>query len=72
MTTDAFARAVDALGGKDAFIEAAGISPRTFQNWKRDGVPDTRWPEIAALTAGAVSVIDLAKQRAAVLTQGAG
>jgi hypothetical protein len=27
MSTDAFSRAVDALGGKDAFIEAAGISP---------------------------------------------
>ena len=71
MSTDAFSRAVDALGGKDAFIEAAGISPRTYQNWKKEGVPDTRWPEIAALTEGRVSVSDLANQRAAILAQAA-
>jgi DNA-binding transcriptional regulator YdaS (Cro superfamily) len=68
MSTDALSRAVDAVGGRDAFLAAVNISLRTYASWRRDGVPDTRWAAVAEATGGAVSCGDLALDRAARLS----
>lgn len=64
MGSDAFHRAVDLLGGRDAFLAALGISLRTYATWKRDGVPDTRWRAVAQATGGRVTERELAAHRA--------
>jgi hypothetical protein len=63
----ALSRAVSAAGGAAAFLSAASISLRTLASWRRDGVPDTRWRDVVRASNGAVSVEDLAMDRAASL-----
>lgn len=58
------ARAIAALGGPAGFRAALDISPRTLASWRKMGVPDTRWGEIARATAGAVTAAELASERA--------
>ena len=57
--------AIEAAGGAVPFRAAVGISPRTLSAWRKGGVPDVRWHEVAAASRGAVSVQDLALERAA-------
>lgn len=57
-------KAIDAVGGSAAFIKALEISPRTLANWRKEGVPDTRWPAVSAATDGKVTSRDLALERA--------
>ena len=56
--------AIDACGGPTPFREKVGISLRTLASWRKDGVPDVRWPEVAGASAGKVTVQDLALHRA--------
>ena len=71
MSTDALSKAVDAAGGRDAFLRAVDISLRTYASWRRDGVPDTRWSAVAAASRGKVTADDLALDRAARLAPNA-
>ena len=65
MVHSALAVAIDAAGGPAPFRAAVGISTRTLATWRKEGVPDTRWQAVARASAGAVSVSDLALERAA-------
>jgi hypothetical protein len=56
--------AIDACGGSTLFRERVGISLRTLASWRKEGVPDVRWPEVAAASGGSVTVQDLALERA--------
>lgn len=56
---------IDAVGGSSAFIKALEISPRTLANWRKEGVPDTRWHAVAALAPEVCKATDLALERAA-------
>ena len=63
MHTSPLARAIEAAGGPAEFTKAVGISPRTLASWKKEGVPDTRWREVATASRGAVSPEQLAMER---------
>lgn len=56
--------AIAAAGGPASFREEVGISVRTLASWRKHGVPDVRWTEVAAASKGAVTVQDLALDRA--------
>jgi hypothetical protein len=56
--------AIAAAGGPAPFREEVGISVRTLASWRKHGVPDVRWAEVAAASRGAVAVQDLALDRA--------
>jgi hypothetical protein len=62
MTASPLARAVAAAGGPAAFMAAVGISPRTLATWRKEGVPDTRWRDVAA--CGGATPDELALERA--------
>lgn len=64
---NALDRAIAALGGAQAFCLALAISPRTLANWRKTGVPDTRWSDVAAAAGGAVTAAALAQERAVAL-----
>ncbi|WP_265886662.1 YdaS family helix-turn-helix protein [Roseomonas mucosa] len=64
MPSSPLSRAIAAAGGQEAFLAAVAISRRTLAEWKRDGVPDTRWAAVEAATSGLVSAEDLAADRA--------
>lgn len=64
MDASPLARAVAAVGGSAHFIRAVGISPRTLASWRASGVPDTRWREVAQASLGAVTMQELAIERA--------
>jgi DNA-binding transcriptional regulator YdaS (Cro superfamily) len=57
--------AIEAVGGSAAFLKAMGISSRTLANWRKDGVPDTRWAAVEAVAKGKVTSRDLALERVA-------
>jgi DNA-binding transcriptional regulator YdaS (Cro superfamily) len=61
-------RAIAAAGGAAAFRAAVGISPRTLATWRKEGVPDTRWSDVAAASLGSVTPEDLALHRAGLLS----
>jgi len=63
MANDPLFRAVDAAGGAAVFLTKMSISPRTFYDWRKRGVPDTRWADVAAASGGAVFSSELAAQR---------
>lgn len=63
MDTSPLARAVAAAGGASEFTRAVGISPRTLASWRKEGVPDTRWREVAIASRGTVSAEQLAMER---------
>ena len=56
--------AIAAAGGSAEFIRRVNISPRSLASWRKSGVPDTRWQSVAAASGGAVSVAELALERA--------
>jgi DNA-binding transcriptional regulator YdaS (Cro superfamily) len=65
--THPLSRAIAAAGGASAFRIAVGISPRTLATWRKEGVPDTRWSDVAGASAGSVTAEDLALHRAGLL-----
>lgn len=65
MTTTALADAIEAAGGPAKFRAHVGISLRTLSTWRKEGVPDTRWREVADASGGLVTVAALALERAA-------
>jgi hypothetical protein len=67
MANDPLSRAIEATGGTGPFRAALSISPRTLYDWRRRGVPDTRWNDVAAASAGCVTAQELASQRASLL-----
>lgn len=67
MPNDPLSRAIEASGGAELFRAALSISPRTLYDWRRRGVPDTRWNDVAAACSGAVTAQELASQRAELL-----
>jgi hypothetical protein len=67
MPHDPLSRAIEATGGPGPFRAALNISARTLYDWRKRGVPDTRWNDVAAASAGAVTSEQLAMQRSALL-----
>ena len=61
--TDPLSRAIEAVGGLDAFITGIGISSRTLADWRRYGVPDTRCLAVERATKGVVTAHELAVHR---------
>ncbi len=62
-------RAIAVLGGAQAFCVALDISSRTLANWRKTGVPDTRWSDVARAAGGCVSASCLAQERAVALAE---
>ena len=61
--SDPLTRAIEVVGGLDAFITGIGISSRTLAEWRRFGVPDTRCIAVEKATNGAVTAQELAVHR---------
>jgi DNA-binding transcriptional regulator YdaS (Cro superfamily) len=40
------AEIIEAFGGTFAFARATGVSPKTVSNWKKNGLPAARFPDL--------------------------
>jgi hypothetical protein len=40
---------IEAFGGTFALARAAGVSPKTVSNWKKNGLPSARFPDLEPL-----------------------
>jgi hypothetical protein len=40
---------IEAFGGTFAFARATGVSPKTVSNWKKNGLPAARFPDLDPL-----------------------
>jgi hypothetical protein len=43
------AEIIEAFGGTFALARAAGVSPKTVSNWKKNGLPAARFPDLEPL-----------------------